>query len=200
MPERDPADRFDDLVQLLLGRSSAGGGDAELGELLQLAADLRGFPSDEFRERLGGELLRAAATMPKGADMSTTTTPRPLRPGYHTITPYLHVERITDLLEFVKRAFAAVETLRHVGSAGGLHAEVRIGDSMVMMGGYEGITAMPAALHVYVDDADAVYARAVAAGATTLHPLVDQPYGDREASVQDPFGNHWYIATHTASP
>src|SRR5262245_36620190 len=59
---------------------------------------------------------------------------------------------------------------------------------------------LPAALHLYVEDADAVHARAVAAGAVTLHGPVDQPYGDREASVRDPFGNHWYIATHTAGP
>jgi uncharacterized glyoxalase superfamily protein PhnB len=71
---------------------------------------------------------------------------------------------------------------------------------MVMLGGYPGIRARPQALHLYVEDADRVYAQALAAGATSLHPLTDQPYGDREGSVRDAFGNHWYIATHTAAP
>jgi PhnB protein len=199
MPERDPAERFDELVQAMLAGAAAGDRDAALGDLLQVAADVRGLAREEFREHLGVELLRAAAHMPKEAEMTTTTVPG-LRTGFHAITPYLHVARIEELLAFVKEAFGAVETMRQIGSAGGLHAEVRIGDSMVMMGGYQGMTEMPTALHLYVEDADSVYARAVAAGATTLHPLVDQPYGDREASVRDPFGNHWYIATHTASP
>lgn len=128
-----------------------------------------------------------------------TTTSVPLRQGFRSLTPYLHVERIADLLTFMKDAFGAVETARHPGSAGGVHAEARIGDSMLMMGGYPGMTEMPTALHLYVPDVDAVYARALAAGATTLHPLVEQPYGDRETSVRDPFGNHWYIATHLAT-
>ena len=130
----------------------------------------------------------------------TTTAAAPLRAGFHTVTPYLRVERIADLLDFVGRAFGAVETLRHTGSAGGLHAESRIGDSMLMMGGYPGMVESPAALHLYVEDADAVYAQALAAGAVSLRAPVDQPYGDREAWVKDPTGNHWYIATHTAGP
>jgi uncharacterized glyoxalase superfamily protein PhnB len=197
MPERDPAERFDDLVQALLAGAPRGSGDAALAGLLELAAELRGLPGEDFRERLGADLLRAASRME--ASMTTTTVPQ-LRPGFHALTPYLHVERIPDLLAFIRDAFGAVELMRHPGSAGGVRAEARIGDSMLMMGGYPGMTEMPMALHLYVEDADLVYARAVAAGAVTLHPMTDQPYGDREASVRDPFGNHWYIATHTGSP
>jgi PhnB protein len=190
MPERDPADRFDDLVDTILAGAAAPGDDP----IAALVADLRGLPSDAFRERLGADLARGAAGR-TGADMIATTY---IREGFQTVTPYLRVERIEELLEFVTQAFGAVETVRAVGSAGGLHAEARIGDSMLMMGGFRGITEMPTALHLYVENADAVYQRALAAGATTLHAPVDQPYGDREASVCDPSGNYWYIATHIA--
>ena len=177
MPDRDSADRYDDRVQALLA----------------------GLPREAFRQRLGEDLMRIAASMPREDSMTTMTVPQ-LRQGFHALTPYLLVERIDEFMTFMTTAFGAVETQRAGGSAGGIHIEARIGDSMLMMGGYRGMTEMPTALHLYVEDADAVYARAVAAGATALHPLTDQPYGDREASVRDPFGNHWYIATHTASP
>ena len=88
--------------------------------------------------------------------------------------------------------------MRTTGSGGGVHAEVRIGDTKVMIGGGNawGGTPTATALHLYVPDADLVYRRAIEAGAVSLRPPVDQPYGDREASVQDLAGNHWYIATH----
>jgi PhnB protein len=200
MPERDPADRLDELVQAMLaGTAPTGTAAASVADLLAVAADLRGMPTTDFRERLGAELTRAVARMQRGADMITASAPY-IREGFHTVTPYLRVERVAGLLDFVKQAFGAVETVRATGSAGGLHAEVRIDDSMVMMGGFAGIDEMPTALHLYVENADAVHQRAVAAGAVTLHGPVDQPYGDREASVRDPFGNQWYIATHTATP
>jgi len=117
------------------------------------------------------------------------------------VTPYLVARDGPALVEFVKQAFGAEETFRTVGSAGGLHAEVRIGDSMLMMGG--GIpgrefrsTANTHALHLYVKDADSAYQKALAAGATTLDEPRDQEYGERSASVRDPAGNYWYIATH----
>jgi PhnB protein len=81
------------------------------------------------------------------------------------------------------------------GAAGGTHVEVRIGDSMLMIGGGTG-GAMPAALYVYVEDVDAVYQRALAAGATTLMEPSDEADGDRRGGVQDPFGNQWFLARH----
>jgi PhnB protein len=124
----------------------------------------------------------------------------PIPPGYRTVTPYLVAEDGPALLEFAKQAFGAEEVFRAVGTAGGLHGEVRIGDSMLMMGG--GIPgrefrAAPNthALHVYVEDSDAVYQKALAAGATTISEPRDQEYGERSGSVKDPAGNHWYIAT-----
>jgi uncharacterized glyoxalase superfamily protein PhnB len=116
--------------------------------------------------------------------------------SYHTITPYLTVERAEQLVDFVKTAFAGVEVFRTTGSAGGLHAEVTIGDSKLMIGGFAGVEEKPTALHLYVPDADAVYQRALAAGGTSLAEPVDQFYGDREAGIKDPTGNVWWIATH----
>jgi PhnB protein len=199
MPERDLIARLDDLVQAMLTGAGGAGHDAELAGLLEVAADLRGMPNDDFREHLAGEIARAAAGGPRGANMTTTRVPE-IREGIRTIIPYLRIERVADLLEFVKQAFGAVETTRAVGSARGLHAEARLGDSRVMMGGFQGMPSMPTALHVYVEDADSIYERALGAGATALQAPVDQPYGDREAAVKDPFGNHWCIATHTAGP
>jgi PhnB protein len=125
----------------------------------------------------------------------------PIPQGYRTVTPYLVAQDGPALLEFAKRAFDAEEIFRAVGSAGGLHAEVRIGDSMLMMGG--GIpgrefrsTPNRHALHIYVKDADRVYQRALDAGAASIDAPRDQEYGERSASVKDPSGNYWYIATH----
>lgn len=122
---------------------------------------------------------------------------KPIREGFHTITPYLIVQSAAELIDFVKQAFGAEELYRGTGSAGGIHAEVKIGDSMVMIGGGAALqrTPMPTGIHLYVKDADAVYQRAVQAGATSMYEPVDQDYGDREAGVKDLSGNHWYIAT-----
>jgi uncharacterized glyoxalase superfamily protein PhnB len=92
---------------------------------------------------------------------------------------------------------------RGIGSAGGLHAEVQIGDSMVMIGGgtaggtWRG-ESMPAVLYLYLDDVDGVYARALAAGATSLAEPADQLYGERSAGVRDPFGNEWRVGAPVA--
>ena len=131
----------------------------------------------------------------------TTTASQPIREGFHTITPYLVVQEAAELIDFVKQAFGAEEKLRTTGSAAGIHAEVQIGDSMLMIGGggaWRG-TPMPTAIHLYVRDADATYRRALQAGATSLYEPIDQPYGDREGGVKDCCGNSWYIATHRAT-
>jgi uncharacterized glyoxalase superfamily protein PhnB len=165
--------------------------DPELAELLRIALDLRDLPRPAFRARLRDDLLRRAA-------MTTTTSDRTAGDTIHTVTTYLAVRPAVELIEFVKRAFGAEELARTSGSAGGVHAEVRIGDTTVMIGGGAawGGTPTPTGLHLYVPDADQVYERAVDAGADSLYAPVDQAYGDREAGVRDVAGNHWYIATH----
>ena len=130
--------------------------------------------------------------------MSATVTGTTTRQGIRSVTLYLAVRPAVELIEFVKRAFGAEELVRTTGSAGGVHAEVRIGDARVMIGGGGawGGAPTPTGLHLYVPDADQVYRAALEAGADSLRAPVDQPYGDREASVRDVAGNHWYIATH----
>ena len=124
-----------------------------------------------------------------------------MREGFHTLTPYLTVPRPGDFSAFLQRAFGAAEHFRSPGSAGGMHIELSIRDSMLMVGGFADRRPdqeSPCALHLYVENADAVYERALAAGATSLSEPVDQFYGDREAAVSDEFGNQWFIATHRA--
>jgi PhnB protein len=121
-----------------------------------------------------------------------------MRGGFTAITPYITIARAEELVDFVKSAFGATEISRGAGSAGGTHFEIRIGNSMVMIGGMPGILPedeRPGAFHYYVEDTDAVYQRALDAGATSIQPPADQPYGERGASVKDAFGNNWYIAT-----
>jgi len=130
----------------------------------------------------------------------TSTRANAIRQGFHTLTPYIVVQDAPGLIDFLTQVFGAEQTFRTTGSAGGVHAEVRLGDSMMMIGGgspefsWRG-DSQPTALHVYVEDTDATYQRALAAGGTSISLPTDQPYGERGASVQDRFGNHWYIAT-----
>lgn len=192
--------RIEGLAETLEGLLSAPravppSGDPELTELVSLANDLRDLPRPDFKARLGADLSRRSAM--------ARTTIGGTRQSVQSVIPYLPVRPAIELIEFVKRAFAAHELVRTTGSSGGVHAEVRIGDSRLMIGG-GGVWAgqpMPTGLHLYVPDADRVYQAALDAGADSLYAPVDQPYGDREAGVRDVAGNQWYIATHlTGSP
>ena len=118
--------------------------------------------------------------------------------GYHAVTPYLVVDGAARLIDFLEEVFDAEEVERFAAPGNRIgHAEVRIGDSLVMLGDAHGEhKPMQAMLYVYVDDADATYQRALAAGATSVQAPVDQFYGDRSGGVKDPCGNLWWIATH----
>ena len=118
--------------------------------------------------------------------------------GYHTVTPHLIVQGAPKLLDFLKQAFDAKEKYSLTGPDGAImHAEVKIGDSIVMIGEAMGEwKAMPASIALYTDNADALYKRALEAGATPIREPADQFYGDRSGGVKDPAGNHWWIATH----
>jgi len=117
--------------------------------------------------------------------------------GYHSVNPFLFVDGAEDLIAFIGAAFDGVETERLTRSDGGIgHAEVRIGDSVVMVSdASENFAARPCAHYVLVDNVDAVYERALAARASSLREPTDQFYGNREAGVVDPWGNVWWIAT-----
>ena len=123
---------------------------------------------------------------------------KPIPEGYHTVTPYLTVKGVGKLIDFLKQALNAKDRERHLRPDGSIgHAEMKIGDSIVMMGEAGGQwQPMPANLYVYVPDTDASYRRALAAGATSIMEPADQFYGDRNAGVKDPCGNHWWLATH----
>ena len=133
--------------------------------------------------------------MPKSA-MSRNVKPIP--EGYHTITPFLVVPGAAKVIDFLKQTFDATERGRHLNPNGGIvHAEVKVGDSIVMLGEPETRDkAMPITLYIYVQDVDAVYKRGMQAGATSLREPSDQFYGDRTAGLQDSAGNQWWIATH----
>ncbi|MFW2387103.1 MAG: VOC family protein [Polyangiales bacterium] len=116
--------------------------------------------------------------------------------GFHSVTPYLLVKDGAKLIEFVESAFGAEQVERLEDPDGTVrHAQVKIGDSFVMLGTPQG-EPMPSSLYLYVPDCDAVYAQALAAGATSIMEPADQFYGDRGAGVTDPCGNLWWIGTH----
>ena len=130
-----------------------------------------------------------------------TVPPQP--PGYHSVTPYLALRGAARALDFYARAFGATEIMRiPMGELIG-HAEIRIGDSVVMladeMEGHAGpqtLGGTPVSLMIYTDDVDAMFARAIAAGATVKRPVENQFYGDRTGVLVDPYGHAWSIATH----
>jgi len=117
---------------------------------------------------------------------------KPVREGFHTVTPYLMIREFDKLIDFIKHAFGGVETFRTTGSAGGTHVEVLIGDSMIMIGGAATTEPMPAAIYLYMNNVDEVYQKALKAGATSiLEPSSDGE--ERRAGVVDAFGNQWYV-------
>jgi uncharacterized glyoxalase superfamily protein PhnB len=122
---------------------------------------------------------------------------KPVPDGYRTVTPYLTVADLPALLEFVQAAFAAKVVEQAADASGKVrHAEFTIGDSRVMAGqARDEWPARPGGLYLYVEDTDATYQAALRAGGTSLMEPADQFYGDRNAGVQDPQGNYWWIAT-----
>jgi PhnB protein len=127
---------------------------------------------------------------------------KPVPEGYHTVTPQLTLDNAAQTIEWYKKALGAEEVGRSVGPDGKImHAEVKIGDSRimvndVMMGkGPNAFGGSPASLWLYVENSDALFNRAVAAGAKVQAPLADQFWGDRGGAVADPAGYTWWIAT-----
>jgi PhnB protein len=131
---------------------------------------------------------------------------KPIPDGYHNVTPYLFVKRAAGAIEFYKKVFGATEIVRMAGSNGKImHAELKIGDSIVMLADEnpqsgvmspQTIGGFSAGLHVYVENADAIIQKAIENGAKPLRPIQNQFYGDRSGSILDPFGHMWSVATH----
>lgn len=135
-----------------------------------------------------------------------TSGVKPVPEGYHSVTPYLVLNDAAGAIEFYKTAFGASELMRMAAPNGRIgHAELRIGDSRIMladefpeMGARSARTigGSPVHIYLYVEDVDAVTGRALAAGAKELRPVKDQFYGDRSGSIEDPFGHVWHVSTH----
>jgi PhnB protein len=131
---------------------------------------------------------------------------KPIPDEYPPLTPYLAIAGAAQAIEFYKKAFGAVERMRMAGPGGGIgHAEIRIGDALVMLAdehpdmnfrGPQTLGGSPVTLHMYVENVDAFCDRAVKAGATLVRPIADQFYGDRSGQLRDPFGHVWSVATH----
>ncbi|MGA7853172.1 MAG: VOC family protein [Candidatus Acidiferrales bacterium] len=215
------SEQLDRAVQTVLapvagerGRDGAGL-DERIAPLARLAEQLRGLPREDFKARLKAEFEGSTTMASKPAvatehgtaaiaqrEKTSGAAESYMPAGYKTITPYLTVANAPALIDFIKQTFDADETFRTTGAAGGVHCELRLGNSMVMVGGgvpgktFSGV-ATPTTLHVYAQDCDATYARALAAGATSIAEPSDQPYGERLAEVKDASGNIWRISFPT---
>lgn len=192
MAEQNLIEQLDAIVEAAVAGRSGEPLPPELAMLAVLVSDLRGLPDPRFKQDLKRRMFPMTT-------MTEVRTP----PGLRTVTPYLVVEGAPALIAFLENAFGAevLTTFPRPDSPEAImHAEVRIGDTVIELA--DATPQYPERrfeLHLYVPDADATYARAVAAGARSLYAPMDQPYGDREAGVVDPFGTTWYIATHGAA-
>jgi PhnB protein len=221
MPKLSLSEQLDRAVEAVLApdagtsRRDGAGLDPQIAPLARIAEQLLGLPREDFRARLKAEFEGSApmASKPVAATEQGTVVMAQqeqkskvpgsyVRPGFKTITPYITVPNAPELIDFVKQVFNAEEVLRGAGPTGGIHCELRVGNSMVMIGGggagtsWSG-TPRPTSLHVYVADCDAAYERALKAGATSAMQPTDQPYGERQATVKDVSGNNWFIAFPT---
>lgn len=133
-------------------------------------------------------------------------TVNPIPEGYHSVTPYLCVNGAAQAIEFYKEAFGATERFRMEAPGGRIgHAEIQVGDSIIMLADEmpeinfrspQALGGPSSHFMIYVEDVDARVEQAITAGAKLTRPVKDQFYGDRSGSVEDPYGHHWYIATH----
>jgi uncharacterized glyoxalase superfamily protein PhnB len=154
------------------------------------------------KKKASSKVTRKAKPAAKPAAKSARVKAKPaaaqaVTPRYNTVTPVLNIEGADAAISFYKEAFGATERLRMPGPDGKvMHAEIMIGDSVVMISDVMQQPATKSSLFVYVPDCDAVYSQAVAAGASAKMPLQDMFWGDRFGSVMDPYGNTWSVATH----
>ena len=191
---RSLIDQLENAVDAMLrGKRVPLAPDQTIGALMGIASDMRDLPRETFLARLGQELNE------EGEHMTTAIETKPVRAGFRTVTPYIVVKQIDRIAEFLKQGLGAEETFRSdaTGSGGGFHFEFRLGNSMLMAGGapnYPGPEVTPS-LHYFVDDVDAAYQRALAAGATSLYAPKDQSYDVRDCGVKDATGVDWFLST-----
>jgi uncharacterized glyoxalase superfamily protein PhnB len=152
------------------------------------------------------ETSKRSARKPAKKSAKSARRVQPIPAGYHTVTPYIVCRDASSAIEFYKRAFGAREKVRMPGPGGKvMHAEIKVGDSMVMlcdempeMGTVSPavLGGSPASILLYVKNVDAAVDKATSAGATVTMPVQDMFWGDRYGKVKDPFGHEWQIATH----
>ena len=206
MSEVELTQQLDQAIDAMI---AAGGSvpadiDEQIAELLGVAAELRDLPRAEFKVRLQKELeqevVMSTATK-QAAKKQVSEKVSGVREGFRTVTPYLVVSDVHAEAEFLRKTFGVTGQIYGLGSQGGFHAEYNVGGSMIMVGGggegsqWRG-TPLPAYIHLYVDDVDTIYEKAVAAGATNVSAPAERPYGDRECAFRDPGGNEWFVGTH----
>ena len=200
MTERTPFERLDDALDAMWAHPEAPltHADADIAELLAIAGELRDLPRPDFKARLRTSLTGAApATRP-----ATSYVPA----GQFHVSACLVIRDAREAIEFYKEAFGATEVGRMADDEGRvMHAEIRIGDSPIQIAGEaphwhnlspQALRGSPVSMQLYVEDVDAAFARAVAAGATVLSPVQNYFYGDRAGRLLDPFGHRWLIGTH----
>jgi PhnB protein len=164
-------------------------------------APAKAKPAPAKAEAKAAALAKKAAPAAKTADKPQV---KPIPDGYTSVTPYIMIEGASEAIEFYKKAFGAQELERMSGPDGKvLHAEIRIGNAIVMLSdasaqwkGPKALGGSPASICLYVPDADAVFKAAVDAGATVRMPIQEQFWGDRYGMLVDPFGHNWSVATH----
>ena len=203
MAERSAIDQLDDVVAAIIAQREADltSLDPDVASLAQVARELRGLPTEEFKTQLKTELTRR----------ETMSTPKkkidPIPKGHPRISAYMCFSDAPAAIEFYKKAFGAEEIKRLPGPDGKslIHAELKIGNSRLLLvdefpemdcRGPKSVGGSPVSIHMFVDDADAAFDKALAAGAEVRMPLADQFWGDRYGVLTDPFGHIWSIATH----
>jgi len=202
MSEVELTDQLDQAIDAMMAAGGVAPSevDERIAALVGIAIELRDLPRADFKAQLQAE-LEAEVAMSSSATKEAPGKTSPIRQGFRTITPYLVVADVHAEAEFLKQTFGVTGPIFGLGTQGGFHAEYNIGGSMIMVGGggegsqWKG-TPLPAYLHLYVEDVDAVYEKAVQAGATNLSAPGERFYGDRECGFRDPGGNQWFVATH----
>src|SRR2546421_5397112 len=174
MAERDLIERLDDAIEAILAgrRDGLALAEPELATLLMVADDLRALPDPTFQSKLRAELI------PPMEDEMTTMTADDVTTKFPSIRPYLLVPDADGMIAFLQEMVGAELLGRYPDAEGRvMHAALRVGDSLIEMGEPES-GVKPMALHIYLDDVDGAYTRALAAGATSTLPITDQAYGD----------------------
>lgn len=190
MAEQNLIDRLDAAIDAILAgrREGLAAAEPELAQLLVIAGDLHGLPDPEFKRALRADLAGDQEARMTIAEATSV----------QTLIPYLVVNEADQLIAFLKEAFDAelrTRVTRPDGSV--MHAQVSMfGSALELADGAGAEGPNKSAVHMYVPDVDRWYERALKAGATSIGELRDQAYGDREGSVRDRWGNHWYLATH----